>query len=61
MRGVKILGERSLEVCDWPDPEPRGDEVVVKIHAASICGSDLHGILLQGGGPQCGSFTLLGK
>ncbi len=44
MRGVKILGKRSLTVCDWPDPEPRGDEVVVKVNAASICGSDMHGI-----------------
>ena len=50
MRGVKILGKRSLEVCDWPDPEPRGDEVVVKIRAASICGSDLHGIYRREGG-----------
>lgn len=49
MRGVKILGARSLEVCDWPDPEPQGDEVVVKIHAASICGSDLHGIYRKEG------------
>ena len=44
MRGVKILGKRTLTVCDWPDPEPEGDEVVVKVNAASICGSDMHGI-----------------
>lgn len=44
MRGVKSLGKRSVEVCDWADPAPRGDEVVVKIRAASLCGSDLHGI-----------------
>ncbi len=44
MLGVKILGKRTLKLCDWPYPEPQGDEVVVKINAASICGSDLHGI-----------------
>lgn len=31
-----------MEVCDWPDPAPRGEEVVVKVRAAAICGSDLH-------------------
>jgi hypothetical protein len=44
MRGAKILGARSLQVCDWPDPAPQGNEVVVKIKAAAICGSDLHGM-----------------
>jgi len=44
MRGVKITGKRALEVCDWPDPEPKPGEVVVKIKAASICGSDLSDI-----------------
>lgn len=44
MRGVRSLGARSVEIRDWPDPVPNGDEVVVKINAASICGSDLHGI-----------------
>jgi len=44
MRAVKILGERQLVVQDWPDPVPEGNEVVVKIHAASICGSDLHAL-----------------
>jgi len=44
MRGVRSLGARSVEVCDWPDPEPQGDEVVVRVDAASICGSDLHSI-----------------
>lgn len=44
MRAARILGNRRLEVRDWSTPEPEGDEVVVKIHAAAICGSDLHGL-----------------
>ena len=44
MRGAKILGNRQLAVCDWPDPEPEGEEVVVRLEAAAICGSDLHGL-----------------
>ena len=44
MRGVKITGQRALEVRDWPEPEPKSGEVVLKIKAASICGSDLNHI-----------------
>lgn len=44
MQGAKLLGERRAETADWPDPEPSGDEVVVEVKAAAICGSDLHGL-----------------
>ena len=42
MRGVKILEGPNLEVRDWPEPTPEGDEVVVRIEAAGLCGTDLH-------------------
>jgi len=42
MRGVRILEGPNLEVADWPDPQPEGDEVVVRIEAAGLCGTDLH-------------------
>jgi len=42
MRGVKILAGRNLEVRDFPDPTPEGDEVVVRVEAAGLCGTDLH-------------------
>ncbi len=42
MRGIKIHEGPDLEVCDWPDPTPEGDEVVVRIEAAGLCGTDLH-------------------
>ncbi len=44
MRGIKLLDRRKLEMRDYPDPVPQGDEVVVRIEAAPICGSDLHGL-----------------
>ena len=28
--------------CEIPIPEPRDDEVLVRVHGASICGTDLH-------------------
>jgi len=44
MRGVRLFGSRQVEVRDYPDPVPEGDEVVVRLEAAAICGSDLHGL-----------------
>ncbi|NQT53183.1 alcohol dehydrogenase catalytic domain-containing protein, partial [bacterium] len=44
MRGVRILGPETIEVRDYPDPVPEGEEVVVRLEAAAICGSDLHGL-----------------
>src|SRR5690349_12504783 len=42
MRGVYFLGEGKLEVRELPDPTPAPDEVVVRIKASGMCGSDLH-------------------
>ncbi len=42
MRGVKIHEGPNLEVIDWPEPFAQGDEVVVRIEAAGLCGTDLH-------------------
>ncbi|MEM2094123.1 MAG: alcohol dehydrogenase catalytic domain-containing protein [Candidatus Bathyarchaeia archaeon] len=41
MRGVVFLGNRRVAVRDFPDPVPQPNEVVVRIKAASICGSDM--------------------
>lgn len=49
MRGAKILDAGKVETRDWPDPKPEGDEVVVRLEAAAICGSDLHGLYQQPG------------
>jgi threonine dehydrogenase-like Zn-dependent dehydrogenase len=42
MRGVVFLGERELELRDFPDPTPAPGEVVLAIKASGMCGSDLH-------------------
>ncbi len=41
MRGVVFLGDRSLELREFPDPTPGPREVVVEIRASGMCGSDL--------------------
>lgn len=35
-----VLGNRKAWIEDRPEPEPRGDWVLAKIHATPICGSD---------------------
>lgn len=42
MKGVVFLGERDLEIMDFPDPAPGPRDVVLEIKASGMCGSDLH-------------------
>ena len=42
MRGVVFLGNRKLELREFPDPTPGPGEVVIAIRASGMCGSDLH-------------------
>ena len=42
MKSVLLNKVRNLTVCDVNDPIKDGDEVVVKVLKAGICGSDLH-------------------
>ena len=42
MRGVVFLGDRKLELREFPDPTPGPGEVLVAIKASGMCGSDLH-------------------
>ena len=42
MRGVVFLGNRRSEVRDFTRPLPKAGEVVVRVKASGLCGSDLH-------------------
>lgn len=42
MRGVTFLGDRELQLIDFPDPTPGPHEVVLEMKASGMCGSDLH-------------------
>ena len=41
MQGVVFLGDRRLELQEFPDPSPRPGRAVVRMRAAGLCGSDL--------------------
>ncbi len=42
MKALVYTGPNSLEFRDEPEPTPSNDEVVVKVEAVGICGSDMH-------------------
>lgn len=41
MRGIVFLGDRRLELREFPDPTPGPRDVVVEMKASGMCGSDL--------------------
>jgi L-iditol 2-dehydrogenase len=43
MKALLLTAPSRLEYVDFPDPRPADDEVVVRVHACGICGSDIHG------------------
>ncbi|MBT5875492.1 MAG: alcohol dehydrogenase catalytic domain-containing protein, partial [Candidatus Latescibacteria bacterium] len=45
MKALMYLGTREMEIQNVPDPEISEGEVILKVGASSICGSDLHGFL----------------
>ncbi len=41
MRAVSLVEAERLEVIDLPEPEPQAGELLLRVHACGICGSDL--------------------
>jgi threonine dehydrogenase-like Zn-dependent dehydrogenase len=50
MQRVRLPGNRQAVVEEAPVPEPHGDEVLVRVRASALCGSDLHGLYRPAGG-----------
>ncbi|MFQ5953700.1 MAG: zinc-binding dehydrogenase [Kiloniellales bacterium] len=56
MRGVVFVGDRALELREFPDPTPGPGEVVLEIKASGMCGSDLK--FYRGAGAGAGAKAL---
>ncbi|MEQ9121159.1 MAG: iditol 2-dehydrogenase, partial [Alphaproteobacteria bacterium] len=41
MKGVVFLGERQVELREFPDPTPGPRDVILEIKASGMCGTDL--------------------
>jgi threonine dehydrogenase-like Zn-dependent dehydrogenase len=57
MKGVVFLGDRKVELRDFPDPTPGTGEVVIEIKASGMCGSDLKFYRAKGGAASLGFST----
>jgi L-iditol 2-dehydrogenase len=42
MKAAVLLEKQRLELRDWPIPTPKSDEVLIRVKAVGICGSDIH-------------------
>jgi threonine dehydrogenase-like Zn-dependent dehydrogenase len=58
MKGVVFLGDRELELREFPDPDPGPGEVVLEMKASGMCGSDLHPYRAARGGSAAASLGL---
>jgi len=56
MRGVTFLGDRKLQLAEFPDPVPGPREVVIEIKTSGMCGSDLK-FYRAAGGTSSDSWT----
>jgi threonine dehydrogenase-like Zn-dependent dehydrogenase len=61
VQGVVFLGERQLELREFPDPAPGPGEVVLEIKASGMCGSDLHPYRAPRSGGAAASLGLGGS
>jgi L-iditol 2-dehydrogenase len=43
MKSLLLSAYNHLEIADLPAPQPGSDEVLVRVEACGICGSDVHG------------------
>lgn len=49
MKTIVQTGTRKIEVQQRAEPTPRGDQVLIEVHSAGLCGSDAHAYTYEGG------------
>ena len=49
MKGVLLAGPHNLVERDLAMPKPLSDEVLMRVRACGICGSDVHFVLFLAG------------
>jgi threonine dehydrogenase-like Zn-dependent dehydrogenase len=56
MPGVVLPGNSTVEFKEYPIPDPGHGQVLVRMKASSICGSDIRAIYREhlGKGPEIG-------
>ena len=44
-RVAALVGKGKIEMTVGPVPEPKADEVLIKVRHCGVCGSDVHNFL----------------
>lgn len=44
MKALVLTAYKHFEYCDVPEPQPGPEDVLVRVEACGICGSDVHGM-----------------
>lgn len=60
MKAVVFQGKERLTVEEWPMPEIKSDEVLVRVMACGVCGTDVHIFEGAAGAAECPPPTVLG-
>ena len=68
MFGIVFLGDRRIELREFPDPTPEAGEAVLEIRASGMCGTDLRayrngkpgGVYSIAGHEPCGVVVAVG-
>ena len=42
MKSAVLYAKRDMRLEDRPKPTPRGDQVLIRVRAVGVCGSDVH-------------------
>ena len=70
MMGAILPGNRAVMLKEFPIPEPGPGQVLVKMKASTVCGSDIHGIYRRDSGKKsnlirghepCGQIVKVGQ
>src|SRR5271167_2510268 len=43
MRALLLSAHKQLDIVDLAEPKPAEDELLIRVQACGICGSDVHG------------------
>ena len=60
MKAAVFYEPGVVKVQDWPDPQVSGDEVLIRVMASGVCGTDLHIFDGAKGASECYPPVVLG-